>query len=90
MSDTSELTALARFVGQSPLASSDRRVAAQTLDGLARQILPSGGRRKVTDLLAVVMALSARTRRVVMPSVEIELDVFGPDGTRAVRLQLGQ
>ncbi len=40
--------------------------------------------------LAVVMALSARTRRVVMPSVEIELDVFGPDGTRAVRLQLGQ
>ena len=45
-------------------------------------------RRGVGDLLAVVMALSARTRRMLMPQVGIELDVFGPDGSRAVRVIL--
>jgi hypothetical protein len=39
-------------------------------------------------LLGVVLALSARTRRLVLPKVGIDLDVFAPGGRRAVRLIL--
>jgi len=35
-----------------------------------------------------VLTLSARTRRMVMPRAEVELDVFGPAGERAVRMML--
>jgi hypothetical protein len=49
---------------------------------------PGLKRRGVGDLLGVVMALSARTRRMLMPHVEIELDVFDPDGARAVHITL--
>ncbi len=52
----------------------------------------SAGRanRKVTDLLAVVMSLSARTRRMVLPKVEIELDAVRPRGrTRGAREAAG-
>jgi hypothetical protein len=34
------------------------------------------------------MTLSARTRRMLMPPVEIDLDVFTPAGGRAVRVTL--
>jgi hypothetical protein len=80
MSDVTSLTQLARFVGQS---------AAQP-DGKAEG--PSGNlarkpqRRSVGDLLGVVLTLSARTRRMVMPQVAIDLDVFAPNGARAVRV----
>jgi hypothetical protein len=40
----------------------------------------------IGDLLSVVLALSARTRRVVQPRVTIDLDVFAPGGRRAVRM----
>lgn len=46
--------------------------------------------RPVSDLLGVVMALSARTRRMLMPRAAIELDVFAPGGVRAVRLRVGE
>lgn len=54
---------------------------------LARSFEPSRPvRRRVSDLLAVVMTLSARTRRMVLPKVDIEIDVFAPGGKRAVRM----
>lgn len=40
----------------------------------------------VSDLLGTVMALSARTRRMVQPKVSIEMDVFAPGGNRALRI----
>ena len=43
---------------------------------------------RVSELLGVVLALSARTRRMIMPKVEIDLDVFAPGGIRAVRIVL--
>lgn len=46
--------------------------------------------RPVSDLLGVVMALSARTRRMLAPRVAVELDVFAPGGVRAVRLSVGE
>ena len=39
-------------------------------------------------LLGAVLALSARTRRMVLPKVEIDLDVFAPGGGRAVQVTL--
>jgi hypothetical protein len=44
----------------------------------------------VADLLGAVLALSARTRRMVMPKVEVDLDVFAPGGRRAVRIFFGR
>ena len=40
------------------------------------------------NLLGVVLTLSARTRRMIMPRVDIDLDVFMPGGQRAVRIML--
>ena len=86
MSDTSSLTELARFVGQSQLV--DARCGSRKARQRHRRA-PAAGvrqRQRVSDLLAVVLTLSARTRRMVLPQVEVELDVFAPGGQRAVRM----
>ncbi|MEO6013661.1 MAG: hypothetical protein ABIQ30_08770 [Devosia sp.] len=88
MSETSSLTELARFVGQSGLnyenGASNKRAVNDVVDHLSRRVKP----QRVSDLLGVVLTLSARTRRMIMPRVEVELDVFAPGGTRAVRIML--
>ena len=86
MSDTSSLSQLARFVGQSALSNDPggHQGVADAMGALA--LKPQ--RRNVADLLGVVLALSARTRRMVLPQASIDLDVFCPDGSRAVRLIL--
>ena len=89
MSDTSTLTELARFVGRSSIASTEIEVA-NTAGGLAGRLVRRPSRQRVSDLLAVVLTLSARTRRLVLPKVEVDLDVFGPNGERAVRVLLPQ
>ncbi|UXN72684.1 hypothetical protein N8D56_15780 [Devosia sp. A8/3-2] len=47
-------------------------------------------RRGVGDLLGVVLALSARTRRMVQEPVNIDIDVFAPGGKRALRMSFGK
>jgi hypothetical protein len=89
MSEVSNLTQLAKFVGQSAMLTTD--VAANTVSsGGVRVALATKPqqRQRVSDLLAVVLTLSARTRRVVLPRCEIDLDVFAPDGVRAARIML--
>jgi hypothetical protein len=88
MSELSSLSELARFVGQSSLASEDAEIRAMAVNSMVAQFNPSLKRRSVTELLGAVMALSARTRRMLMPPVEIDLDVFTPAGGRAVRVTL--
>jgi hypothetical protein len=88
MSDTSSLTELARFVGQSQLA--DASANRQAVIDILRHVSHRPAKQRVSDLLAVVLTLSARTRRMVMPPVEVELDVFAPGGQRAVRILLPQ
>jgi hypothetical protein len=87
MSDVSSLTELARFIGESGLGMESANASGLVVNGVR-----NGGRRqarqRVTDLLSVVLSLSARTRRMVMPKVEIDLDVFAPSGERAVRIKL--
>lgn len=89
MSDRSALSELARFIGQSRLGADavGNRVA---VDAIARRLGPRPVRRKVADLLGVVLTLSARSRRTMMPKVDIQLDVFSPDGSRAVRLLMAR
>jgi hypothetical protein len=91
MSDTSSLSELAHFVSASQ-PDKGRLSASQRLAAAAGPLVGETrpGRRGVGDLLGVVLALSARTRRVVMPKVGIDLDVFSPDGRRAVRMMLPQ
>jgi hypothetical protein len=89
LSELSNLTELARFVGRSRLASPDPRERARAVAGIAHSFEPRPQRRSVGELLGVVLVLSARTRRMVSPRVAIDLDVFAPGGARAVRLILG-
>lgn len=89
MSDTSSLSQLARFIGQSTLASPDPDERRRAVNALTGTLAPRPQRR-VGDLLGVVLALSARTRRMVLPAVAIDLDVFSPDGTRAARVLMAR
>jgi hypothetical protein len=86
MSDTSSLSELARFIGQSGLNADDPGQRQRTVNAIAANLMPK--RRSVSDLLGAVLALSARTRRMVLPKVEIDLDVFAPGGIRAVMVKL--
>ncbi|MEO8756809.1 MAG: hypothetical protein ABI398_03505 [Devosia sp.] len=88
MSDISSLSELARFVGQSRLASADAAANRRAVNDIVDHMSRRPARQRVSDLLAVVLTLSARTRRMIMPTVEIGLDVFAPGGQRAVRIVL--
>jgi hypothetical protein len=90
MSDTSSLTQLAKFVGQSALSSSDPREQRRVIDSITGNLAAKLQRRSVGELLGAVLALSARTRRMVMPHVGIDLDVFTPGGKRAVKVVMPQ
>jgi hypothetical protein len=93
MSDTSSLSELARFVGagrpDKGRSMGGRLTASQRLAAASGEPAElRAERRGVSELLGVVLALSARTRRIVMPKVGIDLDVFSPGGRRAVRMIL--
>jgi len=88
MSTTDALEELATLAGQSSMSAAfdaaRRRVVNSSVINLEMRPL----HRRASDLLGAVLALSARTRRVVQPRVEIDLDVYTPFGKRAVSLQL--
>ncbi|NGP17682.1 hypothetical protein [Devosia aurantiaca] len=65
------------------------RARNRALAGITERMLPRQ-QRSVGDLLAVVMTLSARTRRMAQEPVRVELDVFAPGGKRAIQLTLGK
>ena len=87
MSENTALIELANFVGRSSLASENMAVRNRALSGITQRLLPR--KRGVGDLLGVVLALSARTRRMVQEPVNIDLDVFAPGGKRALVMRLG-
>ena len=88
MSDVSSLSELARFVGQSGVIASDAGANRRAVNEIVSHLSRKPQKQKVSDLLSVVLTLSARTRRMVMPKVAVDLDVFAPGGTRAVRIML--
>ena len=87
MSERTALTELANFVGRSSLLSEDMAARNRVLAGMTQRLLPR--KRSVGDLLGVVLALSARTRRMVQEPVNVDIDVFAPGGARAIRMSLG-
>lgn len=89
MSEVSALVDLANFIGKSVLASENSAVRQKAQVGIATRIMRPQ-RRSVGELLGAVLALSARTRRLVQPRVTIDLDVFAPGGTRAIQIQFGK
>jgi len=89
MSERNALLELADFIGRSPLAAPDMRARNSALNAMSERLLPRQ-RRSVSDLLGVVMALSARTRRMVQDPVSVDIDVFAPGGRRAVRMMFGE
>ena len=90
MSETSKVQELAAFTGRSKLTSEDPVTRRRAVKALAAGLKPKLQRRGVADLLGVVLVLSARTRRLALPSVDIDLDVFTPEGRRAIRMTLGR
>ncbi len=94
MSMTTPLTDLANFVGRAEKKTASRASQANTDFWQAYAEASAHPERRpvsarVTDLLGVVMTISARTRRLVTSPVNIELDVFSPNGNRAVHLIMG-
>ncbi|WIJ26847.1 hypothetical protein [Devosia sp. RR2S18] len=88
MSERNALQELASFVGRSSLASPDMAIRNRALAGMTGRMLPR--KRSVSDLLGVVLALSARTRRMAQRPVQVDLDVFAPGGKRAVHMSFGE
>jgi hypothetical protein len=88
MSETSSLTELANFVAGSRLAAEDAGAQRRAVNAVVTRLSPPIRKRGVGELLGAVLALSARTRRMMLPRVAIDLDVFGPAGARAVRVIL--
>ncbi|KFC62891.1 hypothetical protein N8A98_18625 [Devosia neptuniae] len=88
MSERTALAELASFIGRSALTSDDMAARNRVLAGMTGRMLPR--RRGVGDLLGVVLALSARTRRMVQEPVHIDIDVFAPGGKRALRMSFGK
>lgn len=89
MTNKTALADLAAFVAGSPLTSSDDTTRTRALTALATRLAPRTQRRSVGELLGTVLALSARSRRLVLSPVEVQVEVYGPDGRRAVELSLG-
>lgn len=94
MSTTTPLSDLANFVGKSQSNKTTKSSEANHNFWHAYGNAAGHPERRpvaarVTDLLGVVMTISARTRRLVAPPVSIELDVFTPNGRRAVQLIMG-
>lgn len=88
MSERTALTELANFVGRSSLLNEDMAARNRVLAGITGRMLPR--KRSVGELLGVVLAISARTRRMVQPPVKVDIDVFAPGGARAIQLDVGE
>jgi len=98
VSKFSSLTELSNFVsisaGDQALSAPEKNSAVKSGFWQAYKTASATGIRrsqpaKVSDLLGAVMAISARTRRIIAPKTHIELDVFTPSGKRAVHLIMG-
>jgi len=89
MSDMPHLRDLREFAPDSTLASNDALRANAALWAMARALAPSRPvRQRVSDMVAVFMAMTARTRRTAHPRVNVDIDVFAPGGQRALRIFL--
>lgn len=87
MSDLRTLRELAELAAQTA-PPEGAHAHAGPADGAATAAAIRPARPRVGELLGKVMSLSARNRRYAKAPVEIDLDVFTPEGGRAVRLYI--
>ena len=87
MSSTDALGELAALVGKPATATEIEDARRRVINGSGMGVGMRPFHRRASDLLGTVLALSARTRRVIQPRVTIDIDVFTPLGQRAVTLQ---
>ncbi len=90
MSTTDALADLARLASTARASSSFETARKKAVNGLSDGLDMRPLNRRAIDLLGAVLTLSARTRRVVQPRVDIDLDVFTPLGQRAVAIRYGR
>ncbi len=83
------LTDLADFVGKTAMPRKHRSKFWDAYKSATQSKSAGNQPRRVSDLLGTVLAISARTRRIVAPRTKVELDVFAPNGNRAVQLIIG-
>ena len=83
------LRELASFVGKTAMPRKHRSKFWNAYKAATGNNMPQTRPRRAADLLGTVLAISARTRRLVAPRTKIELDVFTPAGNRAVQLIIG-
>ncbi len=88
--NTKSLSDLANFVGKTAMPHKHRSNFWNAYKTATNASTIGKKPKRATDLLGVVMTVSARTRRIVAPRITIELDVFTPTGDRAVHLIMGK
>ena len=88
MSSNDVLGDLASIAGAAQASSVFEAARRDAVNGFSDRLELQPLRRRASDLLGAVLALSARTRRVVQPRVAVDLDVFDPFGRRAVALKI--
>jgi hypothetical protein len=89
MSNNDALGELAALVGKPSGSLEFEAARRRAVNGFNTKLEMRPLHRRASDLLGVVLALSARTRRVIQPKVGVDLDVFTPLGRRAVVLHFG-
>lgn len=88
--NTKSLSDLANFVGKTAMPRKHRSRFWNAYKTATNTSAVLNKPKRATDLLGIVMTISARTRRIVAPRTTIELDVFTPAGGRAVQLIMGK
>lgn len=84
------LSELANFVGKTAMPHKHRSKFWNAYKSATQSNGMHNQPRRASDLLGTVLAISARTRRLIAPKTKVELDVFTPSGNRAVHLIIGQ
>jgi len=90
MQNLDHLKALASFKPKSELASQDAAIRKSALLRIAKNVAERSQGKTVAEMLNSVLAISTRTRRVLQDPVQVDLDVFNADGSRAVVLEFGE
>ncbi len=86
MSENKALSDLINFVAKSPLVSRNEIERRSALNSITQNLTPQPIHKKVTKLMDAVIVLSARTKRIDLPKVKIDIDVFTPSSERAVKI----
>ena len=90
MSENKALSELVNFIAKSPLASENDIERRSALNSLSDNLSPKPIHKKVSKLFETIIVLSARSKRIMLPQVKTEIDVFTPNSKRAVKILMAR